>query len=127
MTFFELKQHFNRNKSFIDQVLNDPLYQQSLSQEQLCILKELVDQTIQLINGAPEVDNPEYSFLHITQKKLDENHFYLQKLGLIKILQRRGGYTGIAFHYITLNFDQFEEFVKKTQENFYHKSPKQEK
>lgn len=89
MTFFELKQRFNRNKLFIDQVLNDPLYRQFLSQEQLCILKELVDQTIQLINEAPEVDNPEYSFLHITQKKLDENHFYLEKMGLIKIIERK--------------------------------------
>ena len=127
MTFFELKQHFNRNKFFIDQVLNDPLYRQFLSQEQLCILKELVGQTIQLINEAPEVDNPEYSFLYINYKKLDETYFYLEKMGLIKIIERKGGYTGITFHYITLNFDRFEEFVTKTQENSNHKFPKKEK
>lgn len=115
----ELKQEFNNNKHLIKTVLNNQKCQLRLKSEGLSILQNLIDETTKKVNTLPKFDNCEYSFIFFNNKKLNKTLSDLKKWGLINIHDRKGGYTGITYRYLTLNLNKFKNFYERTQK-YYH-------
>lgn len=117
--YLQLKKQFNSNKKFIKQVLNDQKCQLRLQAEGLSTLNNFINETTKRITIIPKVDNPTYSYIHISNKKLNKTLLKLKKWGLINIHDIKGGYTGITYRHITLNFNKFNKFFINTQK-YYH-------
>ena len=119
--YLELKQQFDSNKTFIKQVLNDQKCQRRLKSEGLLTLKKLLKQTIKKINNLPKVDNCEYSYIFLDDKRLNNALLKFKKWGLIRVIDRKGGYTDTLYRYINLNLDKFNDFYINTQK-YYRRS-----
>ena len=117
--YLQLKKQFNSNKKFIKQVLNDQKCQLRLQAEGLSTLNNLINQNIKKITSLPKYDNCEYSYIFFNNKKLNKTYLKLKKWGLIRIIDKKGGYTGITYRYITLNLDKFNKFFINTQKYFH--------
>ena len=115
--YLNLKQQFNNNKTFIQQVLQSKKCQLRLKDEGILILNNLINETTEKLNSIPKVDNPNYSYILIN--KLNKTLLNLKKWGLINIHQIKGGYTGVTYKYISLNFNKFNKFFINTQK-YYH-------
>ena len=117
--YLNLKQQFNNNKTFIQQVLQSKKCQLRLKDEGVLILNNLINETTEKLNSIPKVDNPNYSYILIN--KLNKTLLNLKKWGLINIHQIKGGYTGVTYKYISLNFNKFNKFFINTKK-YYHPS-----
>ena len=117
--YLDLKQQFNNNKTFIKQVLQSKKCQLRLKDEGVLILNNLINETTEKLNSIPKVDNPNYSYILIN--KLNKTLLNLKKWGLINIHQIKGGYTGVTYKYISLNFNKFNKFFINTKK-YYHPS-----
>ena len=117
--YLNLKQQFNNNKTFIKQVLQSKKCQLRLKDEGVLILNNLINETTEKLNSIPKVDNPNYSYILIN--KLNKTLLNLKKWGLINIHQIKGGYTGVTYKYISLNFNKFNKFFINTKK-YYHPS-----
>lgn len=117
--YLELKQQFDNNKTFIKQVLQSKKCQLRLKDEGVLILNNLINETTEKLNSIPKVDNPNYSYILIN--KLNKTLLNLKKWGLINIHQIKGGYTGVTYKYISLNFNKFNKFFINTKK-YYHPS-----
>lgn len=117
--YLDLEQQFNNNKTFIKQVLHSKKCQLRLKDEGVLILNNLINETTEKLNSIPKVDNPNYSYILIN--KLNKTLLNLKKWGLINIHQIKGGYTGVTYKYISLNFNKFNKFFINTKK-YYHPS-----
>lgn len=117
--YLNLKQQFNNNKTFIKQVLQSKKCQLRLKDEGVLILNNLINETTEKLNSIPKVDNPNYSYILIN--KLNKTLLNLKKWGLINVHQIKGGYTGVTYKYISLNFNKFNKFFINTKK-YYHPS-----
>ena len=117
----ELRKEFNNNKHLINKVLNDQKCQVRLKSEGLSLLNNLIDETTKKVNTLPKVDTCEYSYIFFNNKKLNKTLSNLKKWGLINIHNRKGGYTGITYRYLTLNLNKFKNFYERTQKYFHCK------
>lgn len=115
--YLDLKQQFNNNKTFIKQVLQSKKCQLRLKDEGVLILNNLINETTEKLNSIPKVDNPNYSYILIN--KLNKTLLNLKKWGLINIHQIKGGYTGVTYKYISLNFNKFNKFFINTKKYFH--------
>ena len=61
--YLDLKQQFNNNKTFIQQVLQSKKCQLRLKDEGVLILNNLINETTEKLNSNPKVDNPNYSYI----------------------------------------------------------------
>ena len=117
--YLELKQQFDNNKTFIKQVLQSKKCQLRLKSDGLSTLNNFINETTKRITIIPKVDNPNYSYILIN--KLNKTLLNLKKWGLINIHQIKGGYTGVTYKYISLNFNKFNKFFINTKK-YYHPS-----
>lgn len=130
--YTELKNEFNNNKQTLKNVLNNEGCQFELKNEGFNLLKYLLKKTLIKIKNLNGVDSPDYSYISLnkntfkTKLNFDDDQLenglnILKKHNLINIYQYKGGYTGVTYKYISLNFNNFNKFFINTKK-YYHPS-----
>jgi len=122
--YLELQKQFKNNKAYIKDVLNNEGCQFKLRYTGQTLLKYLLKNIIKKLKTLPKVNNSTYDYISFERSSLkkvlnfddDDLAEAFQRLkyyGLITIRNIKGGYTGITYNYITLNFNNFKKFLFK--------------